>query len=105
MQTPQTPLLDLELLRTLVAIVETGNFSAAAAEVHRTPSAVSMQVKRLEELVDRSLFDRDSRSVRLTEDGEVLLAHARRLLTLNREIVARFQTAGISGYRQARRTR
>jgi len=97
MQTPQTPLLDLELLRTLVAIVETGNFSAAAAEVHRTPSAVSMQVKRLEELVDRSLFDRDSRSVRLTEDGEVLLAHARRLLTLNREIVARFQAPALAG--------
>jgi len=44
----QTPLLELDLLRTLVAIAETGNFSAAAESVYRTPSAVSMQVKKIE---------------------------------------------------------
>ena len=67
------PLLDLDLLKTLVAIAETGNFSAAAEAVFRTPSAVSMQVKRMEELLGKPLFKRDSRSVSLTADGEVLL--------------------------------
>ncbi len=95
--TEPAPLLELDLLRTLVAIADTGNFSAAAEHVHRTPSAVSMQVKRLEQLVGKSLFSRDSRSVTPTSDGEVLLEHGRRLLALNRETVARFVTPDVSG--------
>jgi DNA-binding transcriptional LysR family regulator len=91
------PLIDLELLQTLVAIAETGNFSAAAEVVFRTPSAVSMQVKRLEELLGRSIFKRDSRSVALTGDGEQLLVHARRVLAMNREIVAKFITPDVAG--------
>lgn len=94
---PQVPLLELDLLRTLVAIAEHGNFSLAAEAVFRTPSAVSMQVKRIEELLGRPVFIRDSRSVRLTEDGEALLEHGRRLLALNRDMVARFVDPGISG--------
>ncbi|OED35924.1 LysR family transcriptional regulator [Chromatiales bacterium (ex Bugula neritina AB1)] len=97
MREQATPLLELDLLRTLVAIAETGNFSAAASQVHRTPSAISMQVKKLEELVRRPLFIRDSRSVKMTEDGEVLLAHARRVLALNREVVSLFETPALSG--------
>ncbi|MGB7286136.1 MAG: LysR substrate-binding domain-containing protein [Salaquimonas sp.] len=91
------PLLDLDLLQTLVAIAETGNFSAAAEVVFRTPSAVSMQIKRLEELLGRSVFKRDSRSVLLTADGERLLVHARRVLAMNREIVAQFITPDVAG--------
>lgn len=91
------PLLELDLLRTLVAIAETGNFSAAAAEVGRTPSAVSMQVKRIEDLLERQFFVRDSRSVRLTTDGEALLEHSRRALALNRDIVSRFVDPGLTG--------
>ena len=93
----QGPLLELDLLKTLVAIAETGNFSAAAEAVFRTPSAVSMQVKRMEELLDRPLFNRDSRSVSLTADGELLLTHARRVLALNRDIMAQFVTPEVSG--------
>lgn len=93
----QAPLLELDLLKTLVAIAETGNFSAAAEVVHRTPSAVSMQVKRMEDLLGRPVFARDSRSVSLTADGEVLLTHARRLLALNREMVSRFIMPDVSG--------
>lgn len=95
--TEQTPLLELDLLKTLVAIADTGNFSAAAETVFRTPSAVSMQVKRLEELVGKPLFTRDSRSVTPTPDGDILLEHGRRLLALNREMVAQFITPEISG--------
>ncbi|MEM6634369.1 MAG: LysR family transcriptional regulator [Pseudomonadota bacterium] len=94
---PQIPLLDLDLLRTLVAIAETGNFSKAAATVHRTPSAVSMQVKKIEDIVGRSVFMRDSRSVTLTPDGTFLLQHARRMLAMNREALARFVQPGLSG--------
>jgi DNA-binding transcriptional LysR family regulator len=94
---PQIPLLELDLLKTLVAINDTGNFSAAAETVYRTPSAVSMQVKRIEELLGRAVFARDSRTVSLTHDGEILLAHARRVLALNREVVAQFITPEVAG--------
>ncbi|MEO1027028.1 MAG: LysR substrate-binding domain-containing protein [Pseudomonadota bacterium] len=94
---PSIPLLDLDLLKTLVAIAETGNFSAAAAAVHRTPSAVSMQVKKMEELLGRPIFIRDSRSVELTPDGAFLLEHGRRMLALNRDAVARFVQPDVEG--------
>lgn len=93
----QGALLELDLLRTLVAIAETGNFSAAAERLGRTPSAVSMQVKKMEELVGATLFVRDSRSVSLTRDGEALLQHGRRLLALNREMMARFVEPDLVG--------
>lgn len=91
------PLLELDLLRTLVAIAETGNFSAAADRLGRTPSAVSMQVKKMEEIVGATLFVRDSRSVTLTRDGEALLQHGRRLLALNREMMTRFVRPDLVG--------
>ena len=94
---PRIPLLELDLLRTLVAIAETGNFSSAAQVVGRTPSAVSMQVKKMEDLVGKPVFVRDSRSVSLTADGEALLEHGRRLLALNREMLARFIRPDVAG--------
>jgi DNA-binding transcriptional LysR family regulator len=91
------PLLELDLLRTFIAIVDTGSFAAAADCVLRTPSAVSMQIKKLEDLLGRQLLARDSRSVSLTRDGELLVEHARRLLALNRETVAKFITPDVAG--------
>lgn len=91
------PLLDLDVLRTFVAIAETGSFTAAANAVFRTPSAVSMQIKKLEEMLGRAVFVRDARSVALTSDGEVLIGYARRLIALNRETVAKFIVPDISG--------
>lgn len=91
------PLLDLDVLRTFVAIAETGSFTVASSAVFRTPSAVSMQIKRLEETLGVSVFARDARSVSLTQDGEMLLGYARRLLALNREAVAKFILPDISG--------
>jgi DNA-binding transcriptional LysR family regulator len=91
------PLLDLDVLRTFVAIAETGSFTLAASAVFRTPSAVSMQIKKLEETLGRAVFTRDARSVSLTTDGEMLLGYARRLLALNREAVAKFVMPDISG--------
>lgn len=91
------PFLELDLLATLVAISETGSFSAAAEVVFRTPSAISMQVKRIEELLGEQIFHRAARSVAPTESGEMLIAHARRVLALNRDIVAKFVTPDIAG--------
>lgn len=88
---------DLDLLRTFLAIAETGSFSKAAEKVFRTPSAVSMQVKKLEEMLGRSVFVRDSRSVTLTNDGEILLGYARRMVALSNEMMARFITPEMEG--------
>ena len=91
------PLRELDLLRTFIAIVDTGSFAGAAEYVLRTPSAVSMQIKKLEDMLQRQLLARDSRSVSLTRDGELLVEHARRLLALNRETVAKFITPDVAG--------
>lgn len=71
---------DQELLRTFVRIVEAGGFAAAAEQIGRTPSAVSMQVKRLEEAVGRRLLVRSAHGVAPTAEGETLLLHARQIL-------------------------
>ena len=91
------PLLDLDVLRTFVAIAETGSFTTAANAVFRTPSAVSMQIKKLEDILGCSVFSRDARSVGLTNHGEMLLGYARRLLAINREAVAKFIIPDITG--------
>ncbi|MGB3501472.1 MAG: LysR substrate-binding domain-containing protein [Mesorhizobium sp.] len=91
------PLLELDVLRTFVAIAETGSFTMAANAVFRTPSAVSMQIKKLEDTLGRSLFNRDARSVSLTADGEILIGYARRLLAINREAVSKFVAPDIEG--------
>ena len=90
-------LLDPDQLRTFVAIAETGSFTRAAEVVHKTQSAVSMQMKRLEERVGRPIFTRDGRASRLTEDGERLLDYARRIVKLNLEAVSSFTDTALSG--------
>jgi DNA-binding transcriptional LysR family regulator len=83
-------ILDLDQLKTFTAIVDEGSFTRAADTVHKTQSAVSMQMRRLEERIGRPLFARDGRQSRVTEDGERLLAYARRLIKLNDEALAVF---------------
>src|ERR1700752_4492425 len=85
-----TALLDVDQLRTFIAIVETGSFTRAADTVHKTQSAVSMQMKRLEERLARPIFTRDGRASKLTDDGERLLDFARRIVKLNVETIAAF---------------
>jgi DNA-binding transcriptional LysR family regulator len=92
-----TVLLDIDQLRTFIAIAETGSFTKAADVVHKTQSAVSMQMKRLEERIERPIFARDGRASKLTEDGSRLLDYARRLVKLNIETVAAFSDAALSG--------
>jgi DNA-binding transcriptional LysR family regulator len=94
---PRGAALDIDLLRTLVAIADTGSFNRAARAVFRTPSAVSMQMKKLEDQVGRPLFAKDGRSVILTPDGEALVGYGRRILKLTQEALQRFRTPEIEG--------
>ncbi len=89
--------LDLTALRSFVAVADTGGVTRAAGVLNLTQSAVSMQLKRLEEVLDTQLFDRSSRRIMLTGSGEQLLSHARRMVQLNDEIVARMTDPGHEG--------
>ncbi|MHC8379945.1 LysR substrate-binding domain-containing protein [Pseudomonas sp. LB3P14] len=82
-------MLDLELLKTFVCVVDEGSFTRAAERVHRTQSTVSQQVRKLEELVGHSLLlrDRTGQNISVTEHGELLIHYARRLLALSSEAV------------------
>ena len=92
-----TALIDVDQLRTFIAIAETGSFTKAAEVVNKTQSAVSMQMKRLEERLERPIFARDGRASKLTEDGQRLLDYARRIVKLNVETLAAFSDAELSG--------
>jgi DNA-binding transcriptional LysR family regulator len=89
--------LELDLLQTLVAIVESGSFASAALRIHRTQSAVSMQMRRLELIAGKPIFDRDGRRARLTPAGETLLAYARRILKLQTEAFSILGDAELAG--------
>ena len=91
------PLLESDVLRTFVAIADSGSFTRTAAQVFRSTAAVSLQIKRLEETLGQRLFIREARQVRLTAEGEVLLGYARRLLKLNEEAVSRFLAPTLTG--------
>ncbi|MBC9177206.1 LysR family transcriptional regulator [Pseudoroseomonas ludipueritiae] len=91
------PDLDLDLLRCFVQVAERGGFTPGALALGLTQSAVSLKVKRLEDLVGRRVFERTSRSVALTRDGETLLAYARRMLALNDEAVRRLVAPPVTG--------
>lgn len=97
LQLTTPPLIDTDVLRSFVAIADNASFSRGARQVFRTPSALSMQIKRLEEMLGQSLFIREPRRVRLTAHGELLLGYARRLLALNAEAVECFLAPRIAG--------
>lgn len=90
--------LDIALLRTFVAIVDTGGLTSAGRKVGRTQPAITHQIKRLEEGLGRPVFHCDRRHLTLTRDGEVLLEYARALLRLNDEARARFSAPEIAGH-------
>jgi DNA-binding transcriptional LysR family regulator len=89
--------LDLTALRSFVAIAETGGVTRAAGVLNLTQSAVSMQIKRLEESLDLKLLERAGRQVVLSPAGEQLLSYARRMVTLNDEIMDKLTDKGVEG--------
>jgi DNA-binding transcriptional LysR family regulator len=91
------PDLEIDLLRAFVTVADSGGFTSASDLLGRTQSAVSQKIKRLEDILAKRLFERTSRSLALTRDGEVLLAYARRLLDLNDETIRRLVELPVSG--------
>ena len=89
--------LDITTLRSFVAVADSGGVTRAAGFLHLTQSAVSMQLKRLEELLGLELFDRSGRGITLTASGEQLLAYARRMVALNDEIISRLTDQAFEG--------
>lgn len=89
--------ISLDLLRTYVSVCRQGSLSRVAAQSGRTQSALSMQMRRLEGLLDRTLFQRTGRGVVPTAEGEVFLGYATRILALGDEALARVRQVEISG--------
>ena len=88
---------DPNLLRAFVAVKETGSFTRAAERLHLTQSAISHQIRRLEEQLGQPLLRRTTRSLTLTEDGEDLVRHAEQILGAMDALSRRFQPSPISG--------
>lgn len=79
------PTFDMDALRTMVVGTELGNFARAASQLGRSQSAISMQLKKLEDQAGKPLFRRSGRGLMPTEAGDALLAYARRIIALNDE--------------------
>ncbi len=91
------PNLDMDVMRTLLAAQQLGGLNRAAERVGRSQSAVSQQMRKLEEQVGVALFRKQGRGLALTEAGHVVLSYARRILSLNDEAVAAARGAGVEG--------
>jgi DNA-binding transcriptional LysR family regulator len=91
------PHLDVDQLKTFLAISDAGSFTRAAEDVNKTQSAVSMQMKRLEDQLGRPLFSKDGRGTKFTRDGERLIEYARRIVALSDEAVSAFTKPDLTG--------
>lgn len=89
--------LDITTLRSFVAVADAGGVTRAAGFLHLTQSAVSMQLKRLEDMLGLSLLDRSGRTIALTASGEQLLSYARRMVALNDELITRLTDHAFEG--------
>lgn len=89
--------LDVTTLRSFVAVADSGGVTRAAGFLHLTQSAVSMQLKRLEEMLGLDLLDRSGRGIALTASGEQLLTYARRMVSLNDEVITRLTDQAFEG--------
>ncbi|MGQ5701737.1 LysR substrate-binding domain-containing protein [Sandaracinobacteroides sp. A072] len=89
--------IDIDLLRSFVTIVEVRSFTRAAERLLRTQSAISLQMKRLEEQLECRLFERGGRGVEPTQAGILLLGYARRILGANDELVGRMAEPMVEG--------
>ncbi|HEY5206298.1 MAG TPA: LysR substrate-binding domain-containing protein [Roseiarcus sp.] len=90
-------MLDTDQLRSFLAIVDSGSFTKAAERVHKTQSAVSMHVRRLEEQLGCALFVKHGRGARLTEEGEKLIEFARRIVQVEAGAFAALSRKGLRG--------
>lgn len=91
------PDLDIHILRAFASVAELGSFTRAAVEFNCTQSAVSMQVRRLEQILGKILLVRNSRQVRLTESGRIVLTYAKRILRLNDQVLSEIGEPEVQG--------
>jgi DNA-binding transcriptional LysR family regulator len=89
--------LPTDVLRTFLAVIDLGSFTKAGLLLGRTQPAISLQIRKLEELVGKTLMDTTGRNIALTREGESLARYSRQLLAMNDEIVARLQHKESSG--------
>ena len=89
--------LEIDLLRAFVAVAANRNFTRAAQAIGRTQSAVSLQIKRLEEIVGKRLFKRDRQSVSITQTGETLLVYANRIIATNDAALSSIRRPEVQG--------
>ena len=89
--------LPIDVLRAYITVIDLGGFTKAAEVLHRSQPAISLQIKRLETLLQKKLIAFDGRQMRLTEDGEGLAVYARQILRLNDEAVSRLSSLNIEG--------
>jgi DNA-binding transcriptional LysR family regulator len=90
--------LDLDVLRTFVAGHDLGSYAKAADRLGRSQSAISLQLRKLEETTGQTLLRKSGRGLTLTPEGEVMLGFARRLLELNDEAVAALKNPSLEGH-------
>ncbi len=89
--------LPMDVLRTLVTIIERGTFTLAGDALGRSQAAISFQIKKLEQMVGEPLFDRKSSALKLTAAGDLVMDYARQILTLNDRVIRELQQPAIEG--------
>src|SRR6202521_6335305 len=96
-RTVVTTNLDIDFLRTLASAEDLGGMNRAAEQVGRSQSAVSQQMRKLEQKIGQRLFRKQGRGLVLTEPGELLVRYGRRILALNDEAIAALHGSGLAG--------
>lgn len=91
------PIIDLDLIKTFLTVVETKGFKSAALQLNKTPAAVSQQIKRLEEVLGKRVLDRSNQGVSLTSAGEILRDRGQRLVALNYDLLGELRQDELSG--------
>lgn len=91
------PALDLELIKTFLTVIETKGFKAAAEQLHKTPAAISQQIKRLEDILGHRVLERSNQGISLTSAGEVLKDKGQRLMSLNYELLGDLRENELAG--------
>ncbi|MGB2069601.1 MAG: LysR substrate-binding domain-containing protein [Candidatus Puniceispirillaceae bacterium] len=89
--------LEIDVLKTFIAVAETGSVKCAAERVARSPAAVSMQMKKLERLVGAPVFHRSEGAMRLSDSGDRLMPHAHRIIEANDTALAALLSPDIKG--------
>jgi DNA-binding transcriptional LysR family regulator len=90
--------LDIRMLRSLVSVMETGSITETARRLGRTQPAITLQLKRLEELAGKPLFDHENRRMALTGDGDTVLTYAKSILRLHDELLSQLASPSIEGH-------